>query len=149
MPTSLIWHFVILDADHHRGDYSYYLEGQTTTLLQLASALVIELGLDTPFGRRTKGARGVLNDAWISLSQQKMVPPSEHTTDDKRSVLGCWYLTSMWVLSRCSYRDATTDWRLDSRRLRGNALSCPSLDTWPSVRISCSHSMSTRRTSIL
>lgn len=71
------------------------VDSQATNLIQLANALVIELGLNRwplDYGKANflmlRGASTVLNSRTLSWSRK-------HTLDEMRAALGTFYVTSL------------------------------------------------------
>jgi hypothetical protein len=64
-----------------------------TVLLQLAVALVMELGLDKHPRNLPERQRTLLDDAAASLA----IPPDPkyHNSDERRAFAGCFYLNSV------------------------------------------------------
>lgn len=74
-----------------RGDFTLHLESNTTNLLQLAIALVIELGLSKP-PRSSVPRSQPLVDTAPSARGIGMKPNS---LEEMRALLGCFYLSSV------------------------------------------------------
>lgn len=77
-----------------RGDYYFLIESQATNLIQLAIALVIDLGLNRgplDFG---KASFLLLREAAMSAGG-KFPWSKQHTLDEMRASLGTFYVTSL------------------------------------------------------
>jgi hypothetical protein len=81
-----------------RGDFHFYVEMQATNLIQLCHALVIELGIGKPPGAVGAVPRSLISDAWSTMNRGKPKISISHSLSDKRALLGCWYITSTYVL---------------------------------------------------
>ena len=77
-----------------RGDYHFFIDSQATNFVQLAVALVIDLGLGRwplDFG---KASSLMLKDV-VSHKGLKGHWSKEHSLDDMRAALGTFYVTSL------------------------------------------------------
>ncbi len=83
-----------------RADFQFYIESQATDLIQLAYALVVDLGLE-----KAPNVLGVARLSFISDAIRKIKGPRRegHTLDDMRAMLGFSYLYSMYVISDSTY----------------------------------------------
>lgn len=78
----------------HRGDYYFLIEPQATNLIQIAAALVIDLGLNRwplDFGK----ARFLMLKEAAMSSGEKLPWNKQHTLDEMRACLGTFYVTSL------------------------------------------------------
>ncbi|MCJ1383625.1 hypothetical protein MMC17_006739 [Xylographa soralifera] len=74
------------------GNYQFYIEGQMTSLLQLAVALMTDLGLNRPPDRASPKQRSMIDDAKAALG---IIAKSQtQGFDEYRAFAGCFYLTS-------------------------------------------------------
>lgn len=76
------------------GRYQFHNNAQMSVLLQLAAALVVELGLDKA-PRRSREKHQSLMDAVGDMSQFSTTQSNSHTSDERRAFSGCFYLSSM------------------------------------------------------
>ncbi|POS68963.1 hypothetical protein DHEL01_v212643, partial [Diaporthe helianthi] len=77
------------------GDFHFFIESQATNFVQLAVALVIDLGLSRwplDFG---KASSLMLRDAATHQKGDKKSWSKHHTLDDMRAALGTFYVTSL------------------------------------------------------
>ncbi|MCJ1433461.1 hypothetical protein MMC27_002823 [Xylographa pallens] len=72
--------------------YQFYNEGQMTNLLQMAVALVTDLGLNRPPYRASPKQRTVIDDAKAALGFA--IGSQTPGSDEYRAFAGCFYLTS-------------------------------------------------------
>ncbi|ORY62154.1 uncharacterized protein BCR38DRAFT_394838 [Pseudomassariella vexata] len=75
-------------------DFRIYFQAQGTDFLQLAIALVMDLGLRNPPGH----SWGLLPQSLVeeaALAMRSQGHRGEHTLEDKRVVLGCFYLATL------------------------------------------------------
>lgn len=83
-----------VEADRvFRGDFHFFIDSQATNFVQLAVALVIDLGLSRwplDFGK----ASPMLKDAVIQTGAKRYWN-RDHTLDDMRAALGTFYVTSL------------------------------------------------------
>ncbi|KAL1882941.1 hypothetical protein Daus18300_000579 [Diaporthe australafricana] len=82
------------------GDFHFFVESQATNFIQLAVALVIDLGLNRwplDFG---KAAFLMLRDA-AAHTGVKRFWNKDHTLDEMRAALGTFYVTSFSYLVKC------------------------------------------------
>lgn len=79
-----------------RGDFHFFIDSQATNFVQLAVALVIDLGLSRWPLDFNKASSLMLKDA---VSQAPVTSRKywnkEHTLDDMRAALGTFYVTSL------------------------------------------------------
>ncbi|KAK0386078.1 hypothetical protein NLU13_5915 [Sarocladium strictum] len=75
------------------GDFSFYVDMPTTTILQLANSLVVDLKLDREPGDPWLGSQSLLADAWKALEMRIPHEPS-HTSHEMRAVLGYFHVSS-------------------------------------------------------
>lgn len=78
-----------------RGDFHFFVDSQATNFVQLAVALVIDLGLSRwplDFG---KASSLMLRDAASQNRGGKKYSGKQHTMDDMRAALGTFYVTSL------------------------------------------------------
>lgn len=85
----------LVEADRvFRGDFHFFIDSQATNFVQLAVALVIDLGLSRwplDFG---KASSLMLKDAVIQAGTKRYWH-KDHTLDDMRAALGTFYVTSL------------------------------------------------------
>lgn len=77
-----------------RGDFHFFIDSQATNFVQLAVALVIDLGLSRwplDFG---KASSLMLKDA-VAQTGIKRYWSRDHSLDDMRAALGTFYVTSL------------------------------------------------------
>ncbi|EGX93285.1 hypothetical protein CCM_04658 [Cordyceps militaris CM01] len=74
------------------GNFHFYIESQATDLLQLAVALVVDLGLD-----QSPDSIGPSRLSFLPTAIRKVkgFVRQGHTQDDRRAMLGCFYLNSV------------------------------------------------------
>ncbi|KAF4991988.1 hypothetical protein FDECE_13852 [Fusarium decemcellulare] len=76
-------------------DFHFYGELQVTNIVQLALALIVDLRLDRPHGSIIAGPRTLLGDAWTSMGRPCTKVRNELTAQDRRAVLGVYYITTL------------------------------------------------------
>jgi hypothetical protein len=78
-----------------RGDFHFFTDSQATNFVQLAVALVIDLGLSRWPLDFSKPSSIMLKDAASQQRGGKRYWSKEHTLDDMRAALGTFYVTSL------------------------------------------------------
>lgn len=82
-------------ADRSRGDYYFMIDSQATNLIQLAVALVIDLGLNRyplDFG---KANFMMLREAAVASGEKSPWRNKTHTLSEMRAALGTFYVCSL------------------------------------------------------
>lgn len=77
-----------------RGDFHFFIDSQATNFVQLAVALVIDLGLSRWPLDFNKASSLMLKDA-VSQTPVRKYWNREHSLDDMRAALGTFYVTSL------------------------------------------------------
>jgi len=78
---------------HNRGESTFFLDSTVTAIMQLAIGLVIDLGLHRPPGLPKRGSSALVSDAAVILKAG--ISGREHTLQDRRAGLGCFYIISL------------------------------------------------------
>ncbi|OJJ51247.1 hypothetical protein ASPZODRAFT_127282 [Penicilliopsis zonata CBS 506.65] len=76
------------------GDFQFYIEPQATDLLQLSEAIMLDLGLNRPPG----SLGGAVRLSFVPEATRKLRlghKRESHNLDDKRTMLGCYYINSL------------------------------------------------------
>ncbi|KAM0191886.1 hypothetical protein ACHAPI_008604 [Fusarium lateritium] len=76
-------------------DFHFYGELQVTNIVQMAIGLVIDLRLDKHSGCFLGGPKTLLGDAWTSMAKPCFKTKADHTTTDKRAMLGVYHITNL------------------------------------------------------
>ncbi|KAM0250135.1 hypothetical protein ACHAP5_002452 [Fusarium lateritium] len=76
-------------------DFHFYGELQVTNIVQMAIGLVIDLRLDKHSGCFMGGPKTLLGDAWTSMAKPCFKTKADHTTTDKRAMLGVYHVTNL------------------------------------------------------
>ncbi|KAM0440669.1 hypothetical protein ACHAQK_005643 [Fusarium lateritium] len=76
-------------------DFHFYGELQVTNIVQMAIGLVIDLRLDKYSGCFLGGPKTLLGDAWTSMAKPCFKTKADHTTTDKRAMLGVYHITNL------------------------------------------------------
>lgn len=85
----------MVEADRiFRGDFHFFIDSQATNFVQLAVALVIDLGLSRWPLDFAKASSLMLKDAVIQAGTKRYWN-KDHTLDDMRAALGTFYVTSL------------------------------------------------------
>lgn len=78
-----------------RGDFQFYVDVPTTSILQLANSLVVDLKLDKAPGDTFLASQSLslLAEAWKAL-EMRVPLDSSHTSHEMRAVLGYFHVSS-------------------------------------------------------
>ncbi|KAJ5188374.1 hypothetical protein N7472_007388 [Penicillium cf. griseofulvum] len=79
------------------GNFQFYIESQATDLLQLAGVIVVDLGLDKSPDSLVSSRLSFVPTA---IRKVKGLIREGHAPDDRRAMLGCFYLNSVDTLSK-------------------------------------------------
>lgn len=76
------------------GDFHFYVDPQSTTIIQLAVSQVIDLGIGKPPSSLVVLPKSLAEEASAILKGRTM-RRSLHSREDHRAMLGCFYVTSL------------------------------------------------------